>query len=118
MPIPQGVKPMLATLLAEPFDDSRYLYEIKWDGYRLISYKNGKEAKLESRGGLDYTKKYPPIAKAVADLKHDVVLDGEAVVLNREGRPDFDALQKFNGQQPCAWFESSNVGMCAGETWT
>ncbi|HZB15457.1 MAG TPA: DNA ligase D [Chryseolinea sp.] len=104
MPIPQGVKPMLATLLAEPFDDSRYLYEIKWDGYRLISYKNGKEAKLESRGGLDYTKKYPPIAKAVADLKHDVVLDGEAVVLNPEGRPDFDALQKFNGQQSGVYY--------------
>src|SRR5918993_2232694 len=83
-PIPKRVKPMLATLLAEPFDDSRYLYEVKWDGYRLISYKDGTSVKLESRGGLDYTKKYPPIAKALADIKHDVVLDGEAVVLNHE----------------------------------
>jgi bifunctional non-homologous end joining protein LigD len=97
--MPLAVKPMLCTLIKEPFQDQRYLYEVKLDGYRIICYKNNKDVKVESRGGLDYTKKYPPIVKALSKLKEDVVLDGEAVVLNKEGKPDFDALQRFNGQQ-------------------
>src|SRR5690349_22287356 len=94
-PMPTGIKPMLCTLLKEPFSDPDYLYEVKWDGYRLLTYKDGASVKLSSRGGLDYTRKYPPIARALGALPQDVVIDGEAIVLNKEGKPDFDALQKF-----------------------
>jgi bifunctional non-homologous end joining protein LigD len=96
--MPASVKPMLCTLLKKPFNDPAYVYEVKWDGYRIIAYKDRKRIRLDSRGGLDYTKKYPPIVTALQELSHDIVLDGEAVVLNGEGKPDFDALQKFNGQ--------------------
>lgn len=90
---------MLATLIKEPFNDARYLYEIKWDGYRIIAHAEKEKIKLQSRGGQDYTKKYPAVVQALTDLGHDIVLDGEVTVLNKEGKPDFDALQKFNTQQ-------------------
>lgn len=88
---------MLCTLTKEPFQSPEYIYEIKWDGYRIIGYKNGRILRLDSRSGLDYSSKYPPIMQALRSLQHNVVLDGEAVVLNDEGKPDFDALQLFNG---------------------
>jgi bifunctional non-homologous end joining protein LigD len=102
--IPSKVKPMLCSLIKEPFENPKYLFEVKWDGYRIIAFKNKKLVKLKSRSDLDYTKKYPAVATSLADLKHDFVLDGEVVVLNSEGRPDFDALQKFNGKQVGAYF--------------
>ena len=102
--MPLDVKPMLCTLLKEPFNDPAYLFEVKWDGYRIMAYKGKDVVKLASRGGHDYTKKYPPIARALKNLPHDLVVDGEAIVLNEEGKPDFDALQKFNGQKSGAFF--------------
>lgn len=103
-PMPRDIKPMLCTLLKKPFNDRRYVYEIKWDGYRVIACRDEHMLLLSSRGGHDYTRKYPPIAGALKKLSHDVVLDGEAVVLNKEGKPDFDALQKFNGQKSGALY--------------
>ena len=95
--IPPSVKPMLCTLTKEVVPDEDYLYEVKWDGYRIISYIENKKVRMDSRSALDYTKKYPPVARALKELGHDAVLDGEVVVFNQEGKPDFDALQTFNG---------------------
>jgi bifunctional non-homologous end joining protein LigD len=97
--MPAVAAPMLCTLTKEPIDDPAYLFEIKWDGYRIISYIKGKNVRLGSRGGLDYTSRYPRIAAALTSLGHDAVIDGEAVVFNAEGAPDFDALQLYNGHQ-------------------
>jgi len=52
---------------------------------------------MASRSSLDYTARYPPIAKALKELGHDAVMDGEVVVFNNAGLPDFDALQLYNG---------------------
>jgi bifunctional non-homologous end joining protein LigD len=95
--MPKSVKPMLCTLTKEVVQDNDYLYEVKWDGYRIISYIDDGKVRMDSRSALDYTKKYPPVAKALKDLGHDAVLDGEVVVFKEEGKPDFDALQTFNG---------------------
>jgi bifunctional non-homologous end joining protein LigD len=95
--MPQYVSPMLCTLTKEPIDDSDYLYEIKWDGYRIISYVNGDKVVLHSRSGLNYTSKYPNIVRELKSFKHNFVLDGELVVLNDEGLPDFNALQNYRG---------------------
>jgi bifunctional non-homologous end joining protein LigD len=95
--MPSRVSPMLCTLTKVPPVDHSYIYEIKWDGYRIIAYVNGANVRMDSRSGLDYTNKYPPIAQALKALKHKVILDGEVVVFNKEGFPDFDALQKYNG---------------------
>lgn len=95
--MPVTIDPMLCTLIKEPFTDPEWLFEIKWDGYRLISHVQKGKVRMNSRSGLDYTAKYPPLAKALKALKHDLILDGEAVVFNEHGHPDFDALQKYNG---------------------
>jgi len=95
--MPTSIAPMLCTLTKEPPDDPHYLFEIKWDGYRIISYVNKGKVRMDSRSALNYTSKYPPVADALKKLKHDVVLDGEVVVFNEDGHPDFDALQTFNG---------------------
>lgn len=96
-PAPSSVSPMLCTLTKGPVSDPEYLFEIKWDGYRIISYVNKGKVRMDSRSALDYTKKYPPVAEALKKLKKDIVLDGEVVVFNEEGMPDFDALQLYNG---------------------
>jgi len=96
-PIPITVAPMLCTLTRTPIDDPEYLYEIKWDGYRIVSYVQRKKVRMDSRSALDYTVRYPLIVKALQDLGHDVILDGEVVVFNEQGVPDFDALQLYNG---------------------
>jgi bifunctional non-homologous end joining protein LigD len=105
-PLPRNIRPMLSTLVKEPFNDAKYLYEIKFDGYRIIAYVDRLNIKLESRGGMDYTKKYPPITSALKKLNRQVVLDGEVVYLNENGIPDFDMLQTFNGQKagPLAYY--------------
>ena len=98
-PIPKSVQPMLCTLTREVINDPRFLYEIKWDGYRIISYVEKGKVRMDSRSALNYTEKYPNVAKALKDLKHDVVMDGEVVVFNEQGMPDFDALQLYNGKE-------------------
>jgi bifunctional non-homologous end joining protein LigD len=95
--MPKAVKPMLCTLTKEVVPDEDYLYEVKWDGYRIISYIDHGKVRMDSRSALDYTKKYPPVAKALKEIGHDMVIDGEVVVFNEEGKPDFDALQVYNG---------------------
>jgi bifunctional non-homologous end joining protein LigD len=96
--VPDHIAPMLCTLVNEPPKSSDYLFELKWDGYRIISYVQDGHVRMDSRSGLDYTAKYPPVKKALSTLGHDVILDGEVVVFNKEDKPDFDALQLYNGQ--------------------
>jgi bifunctional non-homologous end joining protein LigD len=95
--MPDKIAPMLCTLTKEPVQDADYGYELKWDGYRIIAYVKGGTVRIDSRSALNYTKKYPLVVKALKELGHDAVLDGEVVVFNEEGKPDFDALQKYNG---------------------
>lgn len=95
MPLP--LSPMLCTLTREVIDSPEYLYEIKWDGYRIIASSDQGHIRMDSRGGLDYTSRYPTLVASLRKLGHDVVLDGEVVVFNEKGIPDFDALQNYNG---------------------
>jgi bifunctional non-homologous end joining protein LigD len=103
--MPDNIAPMLCTLTKEPVDDPEYLYEIKWDGYRIISYVRKGEVRMDSRSAKDYTTRYPVIVEALKNLGHDVVIDGEVVVFNEEEMPDFDALQLYNGH-------SSTISYC------
>ncbi|MHA4842958.1 DNA ligase D [Flavitalea antarctica] len=95
--MPAKVSPMLCTLTKAPPGSIDYIYEIKWDGYRIVAYVNGSKIRIDSRSGLDYTNRYPRVAAALKALKHSVVFDGEVVVFNKDGLPDFDALQLYNG---------------------
>lgn len=92
---PWRVKPMLCTLVDAPFDDSNWLYEIKWDGYRAVGSKHTDAVKLYSRANTDFSDHYPPVAEALRSLKHDVILDGEITVLDKDGTPRFELLQNW-----------------------
>jgi bifunctional non-homologous end joining protein LigD len=101
---PHGIRPMLSTLIKAPFQDKNFLFEVKWDGYRVLAYKKKDKVTLQSRSGLNYTKYYKVVEDELKNLEYDVVLDGEIVVLNKEGKPDFDALQKYDGTEPLAYY--------------
>ena len=92
------IAPSLATLVDQPPSGVRWLHEIKWDGYRLIACVAQGEVVLRTRRGLDWTARFPTIAAAIARLPiAAAVLDGEAVVENERGLPDFSALQAALG---------------------
>jgi bifunctional non-homologous end joining protein LigD len=89
---------MLATLVEEAFDDPAWIFELKWDGYRAVA-ECGKNHRLYSRNGLSFEHKYPAIFTAIKRIKVDCVLDGEIVLLNAEGKPDFQKLQLISANQ-------------------
>jgi bifunctional non-homologous end joining protein LigD len=90
--MPDFVAPQLCRLVDRPPTGPGWAHEIKFDGYRVqLRVEDGK-AGLRTRAGLDWTAKFPTIAKAVRALP-DAILDGEIVALDRNGAPDFAALQ-------------------------
>ncbi|AKK00605.1 ATP-dependent DNA ligase [Pseudomonas chlororaphis] len=92
-PLPETLKPELATLV-ESAPDGEWLYEIKFDGYRIMARIDHGEVRLITRNGHDWTHKLPRQAEALAALGLESAwLDGEMVVANEHGVPDFQALQ-------------------------
>jgi bifunctional non-homologous end joining protein LigD len=93
--IPFRVKPMLATLVAKPFHEPGWVYEEKYDGYRLLAYKEGSSVTLLSRNGNDRTASFAAIAAAIKQLRaRTLLLDGEAVAFDRQGLSRFQLLQQ------------------------
>lgn len=91
---PARPRPMLCEV-GEPFDDPDWLFEIKYDGYRLLADKREGAVRLLSRGGNDLAANFPEIAEVVARLPLDpLLLDGEVVVHDAEGLPSFQRLQQ------------------------
>ncbi|QJI37704.1 DNA ligase D [Pseudomonas sp. ADAK13] len=91
--LPDQFTPQLATLV-DRAPDGDWVYEIKFDGYRILARIQGGEVRLFTRNGHDWTDRLPRQAKALEALKlKDSWLDGEVVSLNAEGLPDFQALQ-------------------------
>jgi bifunctional non-homologous end joining protein LigD len=85
----------LAVSEEHPFDREGWVFELKYDGYRLLSERSGREAVLLSRSGLDVTATFPEIARAVRGLPYEgLVLDGEVVVNDADGMPSFGRLQR------------------------
>ncbi|WP_431081649.1 DNA ligase D [Pseudomonas thivervalensis] len=92
-PLPETLKPELATLV-ESAPDGEWLYEIKFDGYRVMARIENGDVRLLTRNGHDWTHKLPRQAEALAALGLESAwLDGEMVVANDDGVPDFQALQ-------------------------
>jgi bifunctional non-homologous end joining protein LigD len=91
--LPEQLKPELATLV-EKAPDGQWLYEIKFDGYRIMARIDHSDVRLFTRNGHDWTHKLPRQAEALAALGLESAwLDGEMVVANEQGVPDFQALQ-------------------------
>ncbi|HVD66714.1 MAG TPA: DNA ligase D [Gaiellaceae bacterium] len=91
--------PMLATLAQELPGGNGWVFEVKWDGYRAISYLRGSEARLVSRNGNDLSERFPGVARALASAVKtpDCVLDGEVCALDENGRSSFSAMQRGDG---------------------
>ena len=99
---------MLATLEDEksmPRSDD-WEFEIKWDGYRIVSRVAGGEAELRTRKDQDYTERFANVAKELAKaLKTpDCVVDGEVCALDEEGRPSFSAMQQRKSGTPIVYY--------------
>jgi bifunctional non-homologous end joining protein LigD len=93
--MPEEIKPMLSTLVDEPFTNENWLFEIKWDGYRAVAYIDNHYFELLSRNNLSFLKKYSPVADALKALGIHAVLDGEIVAVNENGLGDFQLLQSW-----------------------
>jgi bifunctional non-homologous end joining protein LigD len=97
---------MLATLVAAPFDKSGWVYEEKYDGDRILAYKEGDRVRLLSRNGKDRTDRFPGIAAAIRALRADtLLLDGEVVIFDKQGVSRFQFLQKDQGRPVFAVFD-------------
>lgn len=93
-PLPAKLSPQLATLVKKPPTGDAWLYEAKLDGYRIVARLENGKARLLTRNGNDWTVKMPDLAKELATLELDSAwIDGEIVVMNAAGVPDFNALQ-------------------------
>ncbi|GGH09926.1 DNA ligase D [Mucilaginibacter phyllosphaerae] len=116
--VPTGIKPMLATLVNEPFDDPDWIYEVKWDGYRTLGFINKGEVQLLSRNNKDFNEKYYPLKKLLESWKLNAVVDGEILVLNDKGVSNFGALQNWRSEADgelvlyifdLLWYEGKNL---------
>ncbi len=95
-PMLKLVKPMLAHLAKKPFNREGWIFEIKWDGYRIIAYLHDHHVRLLSRNQQDYTKNYQPVSTELASLDINAVLDGEMVVVDSSGHSRFQQLQQYS----------------------
>jgi len=97
---------MLATLVAEPFDRPGWVYEEKYDGDRMLAYKEGAQVRLLSRNGKDNTDRFAKIAAAIGKLRPaTLLLDGEVVVFDRKRVSRFQLLQQDGGEPVYAVFD-------------
>jgi bifunctional non-homologous end joining protein LigD len=116
--LPRAIKPMLATLVDEPFDDPGWQYEVKWDGYRALAFIEKGEVQLVSRNNKTFEDKFYPIFNLLKELKFNAVLDGEILVLDEKGRSNFSDLQNWRSEADgelvfyvfdMLWYEGKNL---------
>jgi bifunctional non-homologous end joining protein LigD len=92
--VKEPMVPMMAVPSATLPIGADWTYEVKWDGYRALAVKRGGRVTLRSRTLKDFTASYPAVVAAVSSIAaDDVILDGEIVALDGDGRPSFQALQ-------------------------
>ena len=88
-----GLKPMLSDVAKElPSNSKDYLFEIKWDGIRVVIYKRKNELKILSRSGRDITKQFPEFADGKFIHVQNAIIDAELVCIDGEGRPVFSDI--------------------------
>ncbi|HEV8698840.1 MAG TPA: hypothetical protein VGQ89_14180, partial [Candidatus Limnocylindrales bacterium] len=86
---------MLATLVAAPFDDPDWQFEIKWDGFRVEAVVEGKDVRLWTRGQQDASRYFGAFLEPATWLSaRQAIVDGEVIALDDRGEPDFALLQE------------------------
>jgi bifunctional non-homologous end joining protein LigD len=91
--LPKRLQPMLATLTNAPFDDAEWVFEDKYDGFRMVAKIASGKVTLYSRNGKIISHSYGEVAKALEGVKGDAVIDGELVALDTNGVSHFQLLQ-------------------------
>ena len=97
--MPSTIEPMLATLASTPFDDPDWLYEIKWDGFRVQAVVDGGVVRTWTRSLKDAETYFPRLLSPASWIDaRQAIVDGEVVAIDEDGRPDFSLLQTKLGQ--------------------
>lgn len=93
-PFPRSISPQLATLVNKIPAESHWLYEVKFDGYRLLGFIKENQVKLMTRGENDWTDKFPEIAASLKRLNlNNAIVDGELVAIDKDNKSNFQLLQ-------------------------
>lgn len=95
VPMPHHLLPMLAFSVTEPFNDPHWIFENKWDGYRAIAEVSTNHIDLYSRNLISFKEHFPTIVSGLKRLKEEMILDGEIVMLDKEGYSQFQLLQNY-----------------------
>jgi bifunctional non-homologous end joining protein LigD len=115
---PEDIKPMLATLVDEPLNDEGWIYELKWDGFRALAYLKDGTVEIRSRNNKTFNDKFYPVFDALKEWNINAVFDGEIVVVNEQGLPDFATLQTWRSEADgdlvyyifdVLWYEGKNL---------
>ena len=103
--LPKFIAPQLATLVKEPPSGDEWVHELKFDGYRMLCYLDRGEVRFWSRNGKDWTSKFPNLSAAARSFPVETsIIDGEVVILDRDGRSNFQRLQHAIGSGGAASF--------------
>ena len=109
------VEPMLLLRTeALPDDPERWAYQLKFDGYRAIAFKTGGGVQLRSRNDHDFGLRHPEVAKGLAGIPDETVIDGELVAIDAQGRPSFNALQNFDSSTTAVLYYVFDVMVLGG----
>src|SRR3954469_20462547 len=87
--MPEYLKPMLCEKREKAFNGENWIFELKFDGYRIIAYLDQGKVTLYSRELQNYTQRYSRAVDILASLEVNAIIDGEMIALNSEGKPDF-----------------------------
>ncbi len=100
-PLPQKIEPMLATLATKPFDDDDWLFEIKWDGFRVQSVVDDGKVRILTRNLNDASTYFPRLLGSPGRWieAQQAIIDGEVVAIDDDGRSDFSLLQTKLGDK-------------------
>lgn len=106
---------MLATLTDAPFDDPAWVFESKWDGFRMVAAIERGRVTLYSRNGKIISDSYLPVARALESVKADAVIDGELVALDARGISRFQLLQNALRAEAKLLYCMFDIMFCDGE---
>ena len=101
---------------ALPDDRTRWIYQLKLDGYRAIAFKRAGTLHLRSRNDNDFSRRYPDVMSGLARLPDESVIDGEVVAFDGEGKPSFSALQNYGSAPGPVVFYVFDLMMLAGKS--
>jgi bifunctional non-homologous end joining protein LigD len=113
--LPKRLQPMLATLTDSPFDDAGWVFEDKYDGFRMVAKIEGGTVTLYSRNGKIISHSYIEVAKALEGVKGDAVIDGELVALDKAGVSHFQLLQNTLRHEAKLLYCAFDLTFCDGE---